>query len=51
MEKSSIKLELTVDEVNMILDSLGNLPFSKVFQLIGKIQQQAAEQLNGQKEV
>ena len=41
-----IKLELTVDETNQILEALGNLPFKTVFGLIGKIQNQAADQLN-----
>ena len=40
-----LKLTLTIEEVNQILDALGDRPFSKVFNLIGKIQQQAAEQL------
>lgn len=45
-----ITLTLTVDETNQILEGLGNLPFKEVFQLIGKIQQQAGAQLqdNGQ---
>ena len=50
MQNKSIKLELTVDEVNLILESLGQLSFNKVFQLVGKIQQQAGEQLNEKKE-
>lgn len=41
-----IKLNLTIEEANQILDALGAQPFNKVFQLIGKIQQQAGEQLN-----
>lgn len=43
MEK--IKLELTIDDANLILEALGALPFSKVFELIGTIQQQASQQL------
>jgi|GEM_PF-1287446 len=48
MEKLS--LELTIDEANLILEALGNMPFNKVYGLIGKIQQQASAQLgsNGQ---
>ena len=46
MKESNLKL--TVDEANLILEALGNLPFNKVFNLIGKIQNQAASQLNGQ---
>ncbi|MEM7368864.1 MAG: hypothetical protein AAF587_09685 [Bacteroidota bacterium] len=44
MEK--IKLELTIDEANVILEALGSMPFVKVYELIGKIQSQASEQLN-----
>jgi len=44
--KREIKLVLTVEEANQILDALGNQPFNKVFALINKIQQQAASQLN-----
>jgi len=40
-----IQLALTLDEVNMILEALGQLPFVKVHQLIGKIHQQAEAQL------
>lgn len=44
MEK--IKLELSIDEANVILEALGSMPFVKVYELIGKIQAQASEQLN-----
>ncbi|NRB52045.1 MAG: hypothetical protein HRU41_30510 [Saprospiraceae bacterium] len=44
--EKEIKLSLTLEETNQILDALGSQPFSKVFALIGKIQQQAASQLN-----
>ena len=43
----TIKLELSVEETNLILESLGQLPFKQVFGLIGKIQNQASAQLNG----
>lgn len=49
-EKVVIKISLSVDEINKILDALGNQPFNQVFQLTSKIQQQAAAQLNGQTE-
>jgi hypothetical protein len=45
-----INLQLTIDEVNQILEALGAQPFAKVFLLIGKIQAAAASQLNGQQE-
>lgn len=41
----TVKLELTVDEVNTILASLGKHPFEAIFQLVGKIQQQGNAQL------
>ena len=42
----NLQLELTLEETNLILESLGQLPFVKVHQLITKIQQQAQGQLN-----
>ena len=41
-----IKLTLTVNEVNLILTALGDKPYAQVFQVIGRIQQQAQLQLN-----
>lgn len=43
---NEINLQLTIDEANLILEALGNLPFVKVYALIGKIQQQAGQQLS-----
>lgn len=40
-----IQLRLSIDELNLILEGIGNLPFARVFALVGKIQAQAAEQL------
>lgn len=40
-----IKLSLVIEEVNLILEGLGNLPFAKVYALVGKIQEQAARQI------
>ena len=40
-----IDLHISVDEANLILEALGNLPFVKVFALIGKLQDQASRQL------
>lgn len=47
---NEINLTLTIDEVNQILEGLGNQPFAKVFLLIGKIQAAAAAQLNGRQD-
>ena len=46
MEKQDIGLQLSADEINLILEGLGGMPFVKVYALIGKIQQQASGQLN-----
>lgn len=42
-----ITLKLTLEDANLILEGLGEMPFNKVFKLIGTIQQQAANQLDG----
>ena len=47
----NIKLELTMDEANMILAALGDKPYIKVADLIQKIQQQGAAQLQNDKVV
>jgi hypothetical protein len=44
--QKEIALTLTPDEINLILESLGQQPFVRVFQLISKIQEQAAKQLS-----
>jgi hypothetical protein len=43
--QQTIKLELTIDEVNAILASLGKHPFEAIFQLVNKIQQQGSAQV------
>lgn len=43
-----IKLSLTVEDVNHILQGLGDQPYAKVYTLVGKIQQQAAEQIQSE---
>ena len=40
-----IKLELTVEEVNSILQALGNAPYAQVVALVEKIKQQAIPQV------
>ena len=40
-----IHLRLTLDDVNLILEGIGALPFARVFGLVSRIQAQAAEQL------
>ena len=45
MPNDEIHLKLTTEEANILLEALGNLPFIKVYALIGKIQSQAAAQV------
>lgn len=44
-----ISINLTIEEVNEILESLGQRPYVEVFELINKIQGQAQAQLQAQK--
>ena len=39
-----MKLDLSVQEINLILASLGRMPYEAVFGLVEKIQAQAKEQ-------
>lgn len=48
---NEVKLVLTIDEVNTILESLGKGPFVEVYKIIEKIHLQADEQLKGKKEL
>ena len=41
---SEINLQVTIDEANVILEGLGQLPFARVFALVAKLQEQAAQQ-------
>jgi len=41
----NLNLELTIDEVNMILRSLGKHPFDEIAALIGKIKAQGEPQV------
>jgi hypothetical protein len=40
-----MKVELTIPEINMILQSLGNMPYAQVFELVEKIRTQAQAQV------
>lgn len=40
-----INLTLTLDETNLIIRALAKEPFQEVFELIGKINEQADEQI------
>jgi hypothetical protein len=43
-----MKLELTLQEVNLILTGLGRLPYESVFELVDKVKSQAVPQINQQ---
>lgn len=42
---TTLRLDLDVDDVNLVLEALGKLPFVQVYQLIGRIQGQAQAQV------
>ena len=44
-----ISINLTIEEINKILESLGQRPYVEVFQLINKIQAQAQAQVQANK--
>lgn len=46
----SVKLELTLNEINTIMHALGQLPYASVFELVTKIREQAQAQLAQQQE-
>jgi hypothetical protein len=39
-----MKLDLSLQEINIILSSLGRMPYEAVFELVEKIRNQAKEQ-------
>lgn len=40
-----LQLQLSIDELNLVLEGVGNLPFARVYALVAKIQAQAAAQI------
>lgn len=42
---SQIKLELHLDEVNVVLQALGHLPYAQIAGLVDKIKEQAIPQV------
>nr|VFJ55631.1 MAG: hypothetical protein BECKDK2373C_GA0170839_104928 [Candidatus Kentron sp. DK] len=45
---NDINLRIAAEEANLILESLGNMPFARVYGLVGKIQEQARRQIGGE---
>ncbi|MEM7013415.1 MAG: hypothetical protein AAF585_18240 [Verrucomicrobiota bacterium] len=43
---NEVKLTLTIEETNLILEGLGSMPFVRVHDLVYKIRQQADPQLS-----
>jgi hypothetical protein len=43
--KAPVHFQLTLDEANLIFKALGQMPFSEVYELIGKLNEQANQQL------
>ena len=43
---NDLRFTLTINEANLVLKSLGNLPYQEVFKLVEKIQAQASMQIN-----
>ncbi len=46
----NMKIELTIEEINVLLALLGQQPYAQVFGLIEKLQRQAAGQLENSPE-
>ena len=46
-----MNLELTIEQVNIIMQALGNAPYIQVAPVIAEIQKQAAPQVNPAPEV
>ena len=46
-----MNLELTIEQVNIIMQALGNAPYITVAPVIAEIQKQAAPQVNAAPEV
>lgn len=45
MNGKEIRLDLSIAEINQILEALGQLSYHQVYQLVNKIQLQATQQL------
>ena len=46
----NIKIELSIDELNLILNALSNRPYIEVYELIGKLQTEGNKQIESNKE-
>ena len=49
-QPQTLSLQLTLDEVNLLLTALGDRPYVQVYPLLQKIQEQAGAQLRPEQE-
>ena len=42
-----LAINVSVEQANLILEGLGQLPFARVYDLVAQVQKQAKAQLNG----
>ena len=45
-----MKIELTIPEINAVLQALGAMPYAQVFELVQKIREQAQAQVSAEQE-
>jgi hypothetical protein len=45
-----MKLDLTINEINLIMQALGAAPYAQVFELVQKIREQAQAQVTQKEE-
>lgn len=45
-----MKLDLTINEINLIMQALGAAPYAQVFELVQKIREQAQAQVTQEEE-
>jgi hypothetical protein len=45
-----MKLDLTIQEINAVLQALGAMPYAQVFELVQKIREQAQAQVSAEQE-
>lgn len=46
-DQTTLHLELSIEDVNLILEALGDQPFKSVYGLVSRLQSQARGQLQG----
>ena len=44
--EQKINIELDIEEINILIEALSNLPFKKVYKIIEKLHLQANNQIN-----